>query len=107
MALIMETGSGMESSSLREHVRERKTNDSFRGKLAWPPLRLFSLVHNSKGLNLAAIEQVNILRGLRTPFVVRYHDRIVDKPLSTLYIVMEHCAGGDLGQVIAHSHSEL
>ena len=43
---------------------------------------------------------MNILRELRNPFIVRYYDRIVDKKTTTLYIVMEYCAGGDLGKVI-------
>lgn len=47
------------------------------------------------------VSEVNILRELRSPFVVRYHDRIVDKSTTTLYIVMEYCAGGDLGQYFA------
>lgn len=46
------------------------------------------------------VAEVNILRELRNPFVVRYHDRIVDKPHTRLYIIMEHCPGGDLGRVI-------
>lgn len=46
------------------------------------------------------VAEVNILRELRNPFVVRYHDRIVDKPRTRLYIIMEHCSGGDLGRTI-------
>jgi NIMA (never in mitosis gene a)-related kinase len=46
------------------------------------------------------VSEVNILRELRNPFIVRYYDRIVDKASTRLYIVMEHCAGGDLGKVI-------
>lgn len=44
--------------------------------------------------------QVNILRELRHPFVVRYYDRIVEKSKQKLYIVMEFCEGGDLGALI-------
>lgn len=44
--------------------------------------------------------QVNILRELKNPFIVRYFDRIIDKSASKLYIVMEMCPGGDLGRVI-------
>lgn len=40
------------------------------------------------------------MRELRNPFIVRYYDRIVDKKNTRLYIVMEHCSGGDLGRVI-------
>ena len=30
------------------------------------------------------------------PNIVRYYDRIVDKPNTTVHIVMEYCPGGDL-----------
>lgn len=44
--------------------------------------------------------QVNILRELRHPFIVRYYDRIIDKASTKIYIVMECCEGGDLGNVV-------
>jgi NIMA (never in mitosis gene a)-related kinase len=43
------------------------------------------------------VAEVNILRDLRNPFIVRYYDRIVDKPSTKLYLIMEYCQGGDLG----------
>lgn len=46
------------------------------------------------------VSEVNILRELRHPCVVRYYDRIIDKPSATIYIVMEFCQGGDLGAVL-------
>lgn len=46
------------------------------------------------------VAEVNILREIRNPFVVKYLDRIIDKNTSRLYIVMEHCGGGDLARVI-------
>jgi NIMA (never in mitosis gene a)-related kinase len=46
------------------------------------------------------INEVNILSELRHENIVRYYDKILDKRNTTLYIVMEYCAGGDLGQVI-------
>lgn len=52
------------------------------------------------------VSEVNILRELRNPFIVRYHDRIVDKPRTRLYIIMEHCAGGDLGRLIKRCQRE-
>ncbi|CAM9741272.1 unnamed protein product, partial [Choristocarpus tenellus] len=45
------------------------------------------------------VAEVNILRELRHPFIVRYYDRIVDRKKTKLYIVMEYCRT-DLGQVI-------
>ena len=50
--------------------------------------------------------QVNILRDLRHPFVVRYYDRIIDKANTKIYIVMEFCEGGDLGRVIRRAKRE-
>ena len=46
------------------------------------------------------VAEVNILRELRNPFVVRYHDRIVDKPKTRLYIIMEYCEQGDMAGLI-------
>jgi NIMA (never in mitosis gene a)-related kinase len=51
-------------------------------------------------LRSAPSVQVNILRELRHPFIVRYYDRIIDKESTRIYIVMEYCEGGDLGRVI-------
>lgn len=51
------------------------------------------------------VAEVNILREMRNPFVVRYHDRIIDKPRTRLYIIMEYCAGGDLGRIIKRNRS--
>ncbi len=47
------------------------------------------------------VSEVNILRDLRNPFIVKYHDRIVDKPSTTIYIIMEYCSGGDLSKIIS------
>ena len=44
------------------------------------------------------ISEVNILRELRHENIVRYHDKVLDKRNTTLYIIMEYCAGGDLSQ---------
>jgi NIMA (never in mitosis gene a)-related kinase len=46
------------------------------------------------------VAEVNILRDLKNPFIVEYHDRILDRPNTKLYIIMEHCSGGDLAQLI-------
>ena len=37
------------------------------------------------------VQEVNLLRELRHPNIVRYHDRIIDRDNSTLYIIMEYC----------------
>lgn len=46
------------------------------------------------------VAEVNILRELRNPFIIRYHDRIVVKSKTKIYIIMEFCAGGDLSRVV-------
>jgi serine/threonine protein kinase len=46
------------------------------------------------------INEVNILSELRHENIVRYYDKIFNKRNTTVYIVMEYCAGRDLGQVI-------
>lgn len=47
------------------------------------------------------VAEVNIMRELRHPHIVRYVDRSIDKSTGTLHIVMEYCPGGDLAQRIA------
>jgi len=44
--------------------------------------------------------QVNILRELRHPFIVRYYDRIIDKAATRIYIIQEYCEGGDVSELI-------
>ena len=46
------------------------------------------------------VSEVNILRELKNQNIVRYYDRIIDKKNSKIYIIMEYCEGGDLGQLI-------
>jgi NIMA (never in mitosis gene a)-related kinase len=65
--------------------------------LVWKELNYGNMSAKEKEL---VVSEVNILRELKNPFIVRYYDRIVDKPSTKLYIVMEYCAGGDLGKVV-------
>lgn len=65
--------------------------------LVWKEINFGNMSEKEK---TQLVAEVNILRELRNPFVVRYHDRIVDKVKTRLYIIMEHCAGGDLGKTI-------
>ena len=46
------------------------------------------------------VNEVNILRELKSQNIVRYYDRIIDKKNSKIYIIMEYCEGGDLSQLI-------
>ena len=42
------------------------------------------------------VSEVNILRDLNHPHIVKYHDRIIDKANLKIYIIMEYCRQGDL-----------
>lgn len=55
----------------------------------------------SEGEKQMLVSEVNLLRELRHPNIVRYYDRIIDRTSTTLYIVMEYCEGGDLSSLIA------
>uniref|UniRef100_A0A2P2I8F8 non-specific serine/threonine protein kinase n=1 Tax=Hirondellea gigas TaxID=1518452 RepID=A0A2P2I8F8_9CRUS len=46
------------------------------------------------------VQEVNLLRELRHAHIVRFLQHIVDKRSATLYIIMEHCPGGDLQRLI-------
>jgi serine/threonine protein kinase len=37
------------------------------------------------------VSEVNILRELRHPNIVRYYDRIINRETTKIYIVMEYC----------------
>lgn len=52
------------------------------------------------------VAEVNIMRELKSPFIVKYYDRIVDKAATKLYIIMEYCAGGDLGKLISKKRKD-
>ena len=46
------------------------------------------------------ISEINILRELHHPNIVKYYDRIIDKKNTKIYIMMEYCSGGDIGNLI-------
>ena len=52
------------------------------------------------------VTEVNILRELNHPNIVKYYDRIIDKKNSKIYIIMEYCENGDISQLIAQCKKE-
>lgn len=52
------------------------------------------------------VSEVNLLRELKHSNIVRYHDRIIDKVSTKIYIVMEYCEGGDLAALISKHRKE-
>ena len=52
------------------------------------------------------VSEVNLLRELKHPNIVRYYDRIIDRSHTTIYLVMEYCEGGDLGHLITKCKKE-
>lgn len=52
------------------------------------------------------VSEVNILRELNHPNIVRYYDRIIDRDNSKIFIVMEFCEGGDISTMIKSSRRE-
>lgn len=71
--------------------------------LVWKELNYGCMRDKEKQL---VVSEVNILRELRHPFIVRYYDRIIDKASTKIYIVMEFCEGGDLGNLIKRCKKE-
>ncbi|KFQ39496.1 Serine/threonine-protein kinase Nek2 [Mesitornis unicolor] len=71
--------------------------------LVWKELDYGSMTEAEKQM---LVSEVNLLRELRHPNIVRYYDRIIDRSNTTLYIVMECCDGGDLASLIAKCTKE-
>ena len=71
--------------------------------LVWKELDYGSMTEVEKQM---LVSEVNLLRELKHPNIVRYYDRIIDRTNTTLYIVMEYCEGGDLASVITKGTKE-
>ncbi|RXN26742.1 serine threonine- kinase Nek2 [Labeo rohita] len=65
--------------------------------LVWKVLDYGTMAEAEKQM---LVSEVNLLRELKHPNIVRYYDRIIDRTNTTLYIVMEYCEGGDLASLI-------
>ncbi|XP_068609945.1 serine/threonine-protein kinase Nek2 [Brachionichthys hirsutus] len=66
--------------------------------LVWKELDYGAMAEREKQM---LVSEVNLLRELKHPNIVRYYDRIIDRSNTTLYIIMEYCEGGDLSSLIA------
>ncbi|KAK6297192.1 serine/threonine-protein kinase Nek2 [Coregonus clupeaformis] len=76
----------------------QKIRRKYDGKiLVWKELDYGTMAESEKHM---LVSEVNLLRELKHPNIVRYYDRIIDRTNTTLYIVMEHCEGGDLSSLI-------
>lgn len=72
----------------------RKTDNKI---LVWKELDYGKMSEKEKQHIVA---EVNILRDLKHPNIVRYFDRIIDKKNTKIYIITEFCEGGDIGALI-------
>jgi serine/threonine protein kinase len=52
------------------------------------------------------VEEVNILRELRSSHIVKYYEHVLDKTAMTINIVMEYCEGGDLDSFLRSVYKE-
>eukprot|EP01062_Namystynia_karyoxenos_P018885 TRINITY_DN17036_c0_g1_i1.p1 TRINITY_DN17036_c0_g1~~TRINITY_DN17036_c0_g1_i1.p1 ORF type:complete len:443 (+),score=124.66 TRINITY_DN17036_c0_g1_i1:89-1417(+) len=66
-------------------------------QLVWKELDYGKMNDKQKQL---IVSEVNILRSFRDPYIVRYHDRIIDRESHRIFIIMEYCDHGDLAALI-------
>ncbi|KAJ9449289.1 putative serine/threonine-protein kinase nek2 [Diplonema papillatum] len=74
-------------------IIRKKDNKIF----VWKELDFGRMTDKEKQL---IVSEVNILRGFKHPYIVRYYDRIIDQSAYKIYIIMEHCGNGDLSALI-------
>lgn len=95
--ILGEIGSG--SYGTCKKIRRR----SDKKILVWKELDYGKMTEIEKQM---LVSEVNLLRELKHPHIVRYYDRILDRSTTTIYIIMEFCEGGDLGALIAKHRKE-
>jgi serine/threonine protein kinase len=71
--------------------------------LVWKELNYGNMKEKEKQM---IVSEVNILRELNHPNIVKYYDRIIDREQSKIYIVMEYCESGDIATLIKNSKRE-
>lgn len=80
-------------------VRKVKSRDT--GEvLVWKEINFEKMSSREKQ---QLVTEVNLLKELSHPNIVKYVDRIVDKANSRVYIIMEYCSKGDLGSELRKS----
>lgn len=71
--------------------------------LVWKEVNYGILTEKEKEL---IVTEVNILREMRHPYIVRYLDRVIDKESTKIFIVMDYCKNGDLAHFIKQRRRE-
>lgn len=71
--------------------------------LVWKELNYGKMSEKEKQM---IVSEVNILRELHHPNIVKYYDRIIDREQARIYIVMEYCEGGDISTLIKNTKRE-
>lgn len=71
--------------------------------LVWKELNYGKMSEREKQM---LVSEVNILRELQHPNIVRYYDRVIDRDFSKIFIVMEYCEGGDIATLIRNSRKD-
>ena len=79
---------------------KRKADDKV---LVWKELAYGKMSEKEKQM---LVSEVNILRELSHPNIVRYYDRVIDRNTAKIFIVMEYCEGGDISTLIKNSRME-
>ena len=87
---------GKGSFGVVRRVRSRETGEV----LVWKEINFEKMSSREKQ---QLVTEVNLLKELSHPNIVKYVDRIVDKANSRVYIIMEYCARGDLGSELKKS----
>ena len=96
--VVKEIGSG----SYGKCVKIKRRSD---GKfLVWKDMDYGSMTESEKQ---QLVSEVNLLRELKHRFIVRYHDRVIDRSKSRLYLIMEFCSGGDLSSLISKCRRQM
>ncbi|XP_052768507.1 serine/threonine-protein kinase Nek2-like isoform X1 [Mya arenaria] len=71
--------------------------------LVWKELDYGAMSETEKQM---LVSEVNLLRELKSPYIVKYYDRIIDRARTTIYIIMEYCKGGDLATIISRNKKD-